>query len=120
MGGSVNGGLYGDHPRLDKLEDGGMIHSMDYRALYDRITTQWWADTQRPWVAFEDARLQSILKAWSLPTQIKAPEYRALISFSLVAGCRQAFSGFVEVHRVTGQIVTNDGFKPDLCGIQFI
>lgn len=63
MGGSVNGGLYGDHPRLDKLEDGDMIHSMDYRALYDRITTQWWADTQRPWIAFEDARLQSILKA---------------------------------------------------------
>ena len=63
MGGSVKGGLYGDHPRLDKLEDGDMIHSMDYRALYDRITTQWWSDSQRPWATFEDARLQSILKA---------------------------------------------------------
>lgn len=62
MGGAVQGGLYGDHPRLDRLEDGDMIHSMDYRALYDQITSIWWSDSKRPWAAFEDSRLQSLIK----------------------------------------------------------
>ena len=41
MGGVVRGGSYGEHPSLDKLVDGDMVHSMDYRALYDQVTTHW-------------------------------------------------------------------------------
>jgi uncharacterized protein (DUF1501 family) len=42
LGGRVKGGLYGQQPRLDDLEDGNLRHGMHYRSLVATATRQWW------------------------------------------------------------------------------
>ncbi len=37
LGGAINGGLFGEAPDLADLPDGDPSHTMDYRALYERI-----------------------------------------------------------------------------------
>lgn len=37
MGGGVRGGLWGRHPDLGALVDGDLVHTMDFRSLYDRV-----------------------------------------------------------------------------------
>lgn len=61
MGGRVRGGLYGEHPRLDRLEDGDMVHSMDYRAIYQTISSHWWGDPLA-WAEYSDPRLAGLLR----------------------------------------------------------
>ncbi len=41
FGGSVNGGLHGQHPDLGQLLNGDLQHTMDYRALYNSVLTDW-------------------------------------------------------------------------------
>lgn len=41
LGERVNGGLVGAHPRLDKLDDGNLIHHTDFRSIYSTILDQW-------------------------------------------------------------------------------
>ncbi|HET9112965.1 MAG TPA: DUF1501 domain-containing protein [Burkholderiales bacterium] len=42
MGGRVRGGLYGKAPDLDQLENGNLVHAVDYRSLYITAAEKWW------------------------------------------------------------------------------
>ena len=42
LGGRVKGGLYGDAPRLDRLEGGNLTHAVDFRSLYATALERWW------------------------------------------------------------------------------
>ena len=41
-GGRVQGGLYGDMPRLTALEGGNLRHAVDFRSLYATALERWW------------------------------------------------------------------------------
>ena len=41
-GGRVKGGLYGQAPRLDRLEGGNLQHAVDFRSLYATALERWW------------------------------------------------------------------------------
>jgi uncharacterized protein (DUF1501 family) len=41
VGGRVKSGLFGDHPSLEKLEDGNLKHSIDFRRVYAAVLTDW-------------------------------------------------------------------------------
>ncbi len=40
-GGKVKAGIIGDHPSLTKLDDGNLIHALDFRSVYAAILTDW-------------------------------------------------------------------------------
>lgn len=40
-GGGVKGGLYGQYPKLDKLDDGDLIYNVDFRDCYATVLEQW-------------------------------------------------------------------------------
>ena len=61
MGGRVRAGLYGEYPSLDELEDGDLVHTMDYRAIYDRICSNWLNQKNNEWSGFSDKRLSSLI-----------------------------------------------------------
>ena len=61
MGGRVKAGLYGEYPSLDKLEDGDLVHTMDYRAVYDRVCSNWLNQKNNVWSGFSDERLTSLI-----------------------------------------------------------
>ena len=42
MGGGVKGGLYGEAPRLDRLDNGNLVHAVDFRSLYATALQRWW------------------------------------------------------------------------------
>lgn len=42
LGGRVRGGLYGRQPPLDRLEDGDLRHTLDFRSLYATAARGWW------------------------------------------------------------------------------
>ena len=42
LGGRVKGGLYGEAPRLDRLEGGNLVHAVDFRSLYATVLERWW------------------------------------------------------------------------------
>ena len=42
MGGRVKGGLHGEAPRLDRLDNGNLVHAVDFRNLYATALQQWW------------------------------------------------------------------------------
>ena len=41
IGGKVQPGLIGDHPRLDRLDDGNLKHHTDFRRIYATILDEW-------------------------------------------------------------------------------
>ena len=41
IGGKVKPGLVGDHPRLDRLDDGNLKHHTDFRTIYASIIDHW-------------------------------------------------------------------------------
>lgn len=41
LGGSIKGGLFGDDPDLENLDDGDLRYTLDYRSLYDFILAKW-------------------------------------------------------------------------------
>ena len=61
MGGRVKAGLYGEYPSLDKLEDGDLLHTMDYRAIYERVCSNWLNQKNNEWSDFSDKRLSSLI-----------------------------------------------------------
>jgi len=61
MGGKVNAGLYGDYPSLDKLEDGDLVYTMDYRSVYEHICSSWLNQKNNEWQTFSDKRLRSLI-----------------------------------------------------------
>ena len=43
LGGKVRGGLYGEAPRLDRLDgNGNLPHALDFRSLYATALEHWW------------------------------------------------------------------------------
>jgi len=40
-GGAIRGGLYGDHPDLDNLRYNDLVHTQDYRNLYETVVRGW-------------------------------------------------------------------------------
>jgi len=43
LGGAVKGGLYGDHPALDRLDaNGNLAFAVDFRAYYATFLERWW------------------------------------------------------------------------------
>ncbi len=50
LGGKVNGGLYGKQPSLapDKLHDGDLVHTVDFREVYATIAQRWYR-RPNPW-----------------------------------------------------------------------
>ena len=42
LGGRVKGGLYGEAPRLDRLENGNLVHTVDFRSLYATVLERLW------------------------------------------------------------------------------
>jgi uncharacterized protein (DUF1501 family) len=41
-GGKVKGGWYGAPPSLDRLVDGDLVHTTDFRSMYSSIAQEWW------------------------------------------------------------------------------
>lgn len=41
-GGQVRGGLYGQAPQLDRLQNGNLVHAVDFRSLYATALEGWW------------------------------------------------------------------------------
>lgn len=41
VGGKVKPGLVGDHPSLTKLEQGNLVHAIDFRQVYAAVLDQW-------------------------------------------------------------------------------
>ena len=45
LGGRVQGGLYGEPPRLDRLDgNGNLPYSVDFRSLYASVIEKWWGN----------------------------------------------------------------------------
>jgi len=42
MGGQVRGGLYGHAPALERLDNGNLAHTLDFRSLYATVLEKWW------------------------------------------------------------------------------
>ena len=61
LSGKVRPGLYGSYPSLSKLKDGDLIHTMDYRALYERVCTSWLGHQSNKWLLFTDKTLKPLL-----------------------------------------------------------
>jgi len=60
-GGRVRGGLYGEAPDLSKLIDGDLVHSMDYRSLYERVLKDWFDIEENRYAEYSTAELQELL-----------------------------------------------------------
>ena len=41
-GGRVRGGLYGQPPQLDRLQNGNIVYAVDFRSLYATALESWW------------------------------------------------------------------------------
>ena len=50
MGGSVNGGMYGQAPDLNNLVNGDVGYSTDFKAVYGTLARRWW-NVSNPWGA---------------------------------------------------------------------
>lgn len=61
LGGAVAGGFYGQSPSLDALVDDDLVHTMDYRAVYDRVLSDWFGATGHRFTGYRDERLQRIV-----------------------------------------------------------
>ncbi|MBT3358461.1 MAG: DUF1501 domain-containing protein [Rhodospirillales bacterium] len=42
FGGRVKGGLYGEQPPLDDLDNGNLKHRLHFRSLYSSVVEEWW------------------------------------------------------------------------------
>jgi len=42
LGGKVTGGWHGKQPDLKRLDDGDLVHTTDFRAIYRSIAQDWW------------------------------------------------------------------------------
>lgn len=41
LGGKVHGGLHGAQPRLDRLDNGDLVHTVDFRSVYRSVAAEW-------------------------------------------------------------------------------
>ena len=57
-GGKVSGGFTGQRPSLTELYDNDLIHTTDYRRVYDALLTELWGISDNPFADFRQAPLQ--------------------------------------------------------------
>lgn len=62
MGGAVQGGLHGTHPDLSSLVDDDMVHTMDYRSLYNQVLNDWFSIGDNEFNQFSSTELQGLIK----------------------------------------------------------
>ncbi|MBX2823480.1 MAG: DUF1501 domain-containing protein [Gammaproteobacteria bacterium] len=60
-GGRVKGGLYGNHPDLGQLVDDDLVHTMDYRALYQEVLASWLQIPDNRFHAYREPGLTDLL-----------------------------------------------------------
>ena len=48
VGGKVKGGYHGTHPSLTKLDDGNLVHSLDFRRVYAGVLKDWLGIDPKP------------------------------------------------------------------------
>jgi len=60
FGGNIGGGLHGDHPDLGNLVDEDMVHTMDYRALYSSVLSDWLKLPSDQFADYQDSRLSQL------------------------------------------------------------
>ena len=41
VGGGIKGGLYGEHPSLDVLDNGDVKYTVDFRSVYATVIEKW-------------------------------------------------------------------------------
>jgi len=63
MGGQVNGGFYGTHPSLEKLDRGDLIYNLDYRSVYDQVLSNWYNIEKNKFTGFNNSVLNNLIKA---------------------------------------------------------
>ena len=61
VGGRVKAGVVGDHPSLEKLEDGNLAHAIDFRRVYAAVLSDWLGVDPKPVVG--DFKPADIFKA---------------------------------------------------------
>jgi uncharacterized protein (DUF1501 family) len=42
LGGAVRGGWHGQAPDLERLDNGNLVHTVDFRQLYATVARDWW------------------------------------------------------------------------------
>ncbi len=60
-GGAINGGLYGEAPDLGNLLRGDLQFTMDYRAVYSRLLSDWLKLPSDSFASYADNRLDQLL-----------------------------------------------------------
>ena len=55
------GGFYSEHPDLEDLDNGDLKYTMDYRAVYEYLLSQWFGIKSNHFERFRDTRLQGFL-----------------------------------------------------------
>jgi len=63
FGGRVKGGLYGQSPDLGALVDNDLVHTMDYRALYHQVLSNWLQIPQNRFSAYRHTELDNLVRA---------------------------------------------------------
>lgn len=48
VGGKVKSGIVGEHPSLEKLADGNLVHSIDFRQVYAAVLDKWLGIDPKP------------------------------------------------------------------------
>ena len=62
MGGAVQGGILGNHPDLGALVEGDMQFTMDYRAVYERVLSDWFGIRENKFASFRNKNLSGMIK----------------------------------------------------------
>lgn len=60
-GGGIKGGFYGHSPDLGALVDGDLQYTMDYRAVYSRLLSDWLQLPTDSFTSYSDSRLDGLL-----------------------------------------------------------
>ena len=47
VGGGIRGGLFGEHPSLDELDNGDAVYTVDFRSVYATILEKWMGRSSR-------------------------------------------------------------------------
>ncbi|MBL8866636.1 MAG: DUF1501 domain-containing protein [Planctomycetia bacterium] len=53
VGGKVKAGVVGDHPSLEKIPDGNLVHAIDFRRVYAAVLENWLGIDAKPIVGAE-------------------------------------------------------------------
>ncbi len=62
MSGALEGGIWGVHPDLNALQEGDMQFTMDYRAVYHMVLSNWFGLEQNRFQEFDKSAIEGLLK----------------------------------------------------------